>query len=123
MTEAEAVRRVIDDLSDPAAYPHPIRGLHVVQTHASCVFLTGDFVYKVKKPVNLGFLDYGTPELRRECCEREVRLNQRLCPEVYLGVVPLVEDAGRLRVGAEGEAVEWAVRMRQLPEEDMLPAR
>src|SRR5207244_2672622 len=96
------VQRLIEELTDPSAYPHPVAGLHLVQTHGSCVFLTGDFVYKVKKPVNFGFLDYSTPERRRECCEREVRLNRRLCPEVYLGVVPLGEHGGHLRVGGEG---------------------
>lgn len=114
---------LINALSTPAAYPHPVRGLHLVQTHASCVFLTGEYVYKVKKPVNFGFLDYSTPERRRKCCERELELNCRLCPEVYLDLVPIGWEAGRLRIGASGAPVEWAVRMRQLPEEDMLPAR
>lgn len=114
---------LIAALSDPAAYSHPVRNLHVVQTHASCVFLTGDYVYKVKKPVDFGFLDYSTLERRRECCDRELELNRRLCPEVYLDVLPIGWEEGRLRIGASGPAVEWAVRMRQLPEEDLLPAR
>lgn len=114
---------LIDALSTPAPYPHPVHDLHVLQTHASCVFLTGEFVYKIKKPVNFGFLDYSTPEQRRKCCERELELNCRLCPEVYLDLVPIGWEAGRLRVGVSGAPVEWAVRMRQLPEEDMLPAR
>jgi len=114
---------LITALSDPQAYPHPVARLHVVQTHASCVFLTGEYVYKIKKPVNFGFLDYSTLERRRRCCEQELALNRRLCPEVYLDLVPAVRQAGRLRVAVPGTPVEWAVRMRQLPEADMLPAR
>jgi aminoglycoside phosphotransferase family enzyme/predicted kinase len=114
---------LIAGLTDPRAYPHAVAGLHVVQTHASCVFLTGAFAYKIKKPVNFGFLDYSTLARRRNCCEQEVLLNQRLCPEVYLDVVPVVERDGGLGIGGAGEPVEWAIRMRQLPEADMLPNR
>lgn len=110
-------------LQSPRAYPHPTESVHVVQTHASCVFLTGEYVYKIKKPVRFGFLDYGTLERRQALCQQEVLLNQRLCPEVYLEVVPITWQEGHLRVGGEGAAVEWAVRMRQLREADMLPAR
>lgn len=122
---AEALQLVdlLRSLSDPDAYPHPVPHLHVVQTHASCVFLTGAYVYKIKKPVNFGFLDYSTLEKRRACCERELVLNRRLCPEVYLEVVGIGWQQGKLRVGVSDDPVEWAVRMRQLPEEDMLPVR
>lgn len=104
----------------PGAYPHEVRDLRFVQTHAAVVFLTGPYAYKVKKPVDLGFLDYSTLERRHHFCEQEVVLNHRLCPEVYLGVVPVVRRGGRLFVGGEGEPVERAVRMRQLPEADLL---
>lgn len=114
---------LIDALRDPEAYPHPVRSVQVIQTHTSCVFLTGSYVYKIKKPVNFGFLDYSTAERRRHFCEQELALNQRLSPEVYLDTVPIGWQAGRLRVGAPGEVLEWAVRMRQLPEEDLMPAR
>jgi aminoglycoside phosphotransferase family enzyme/predicted kinase len=114
---------LIEALSAPAAYPHPVRGLRVIQTHISCVFLTGERVYKVKKPVDFGFLDYSTLERRRAFCEREVELNRRLCPDVYLDTVPLVRTGEGIRIGGEGEAVEWAVRMVQLPEEELLSAR
>ena len=114
---------LMDALSDPRAYLHPVVGLHMLQTHASCVFLTGEYAYKIKKPVNFGFLDYGTLERRRRCCERELQLNRRLCPEVYLDLVPIGWLGGRLCIRAPGPPVEWAVRMRQLPEEDMLPVR
>ncbi|MFN3653164.1 MAG: AAA family ATPase [Armatimonadota bacterium] len=117
------VERLLRELSRPDAYPHRVEAVRVAQTHASCVFLTGEFVYKVKKPVDFGFLDYSTPAARRDCCERELRLNWRLSPEVYLDLAPIVEREGRLRVAAEGEPVEWAVRMRQLPETDLLSRR
>lgn len=106
------------NLLNPAAYPHSATRVDLVQTHISYVFLTDGDVYKVKKPVNLGFLDFTTLEARRIDCEREVRLNRRLCPRAYLGVVPLVEGAGGLVAGGpgdEGRALEWAVHMRRLP--------
>lgn len=114
---------LLQGLTRGSAYPHSVRGLHVLQTHASCVFLTGDWVYKIKKPVDFGFLDYRSLETRHRCCRQEVDLNRRLCPEVYLDVVPVVRTPEGLRVMAPGEPVEWAVRMRQLPEADMLSQR
>jgi aminoglycoside phosphotransferase family enzyme/predicted kinase len=101
-------------LLDPKSYPHHPRHVRAVQTHASHVFFAGPFVYKVKKPVDFGFLDYSTLELRREFCEREVALNRRLCPDVYLGVVPISIRHGRLAFGEEGVIVEYAVKMRKL---------
>ena len=92
---------LIEALADPAAYPARWRG-GSPPTHISAVFLAGPFVYKVKKPVELGFLDFSTLEKRRHFCEEEVRLNRRLAPEVYLGVVPVTRDARVVRV--EGEA-------------------
>ncbi|QDU21689.1 bifunctional aminoglycoside phosphotransferase/ATP-binding protein [Urbifossiella limnaea] len=103
-------------LADPAAYPEPPDCVEVRQTHISAVFLAGEFVYKVKKPVNFGFLDFSTPDRRRHFCEEEVRLNRRLAPHVYLGVVPVTAAGGRLRVEGDGEPVEWAVKMVRLPE-------
>jgi hypothetical protein len=115
--------RLMELLQIPAAYPHPVRSLQWVQTHCSCVFLTGDYAYKVKKPVDFGFLDYHTLEQRRFWCEQELRLNRRLCPDVYLDVLPITLEDGRLTVGGSGTPIEWAVRMHQLREEDMLPQR
>jgi len=120
---------IIEGLSRPEAYPHPVGDIEVIQTHISVVFLAGEFVYKVKKPVDLGFLDFTTLALREHFCLEEVRLNRRLAPDVYLGVVGIFEEGGGLRVDldrppragrgdAPGEApLEWAVRMRRLPED------
>jgi aminoglycoside phosphotransferase family enzyme/predicted kinase len=92
----------------------------VIQTHISCVFLAGDQVFKVKKAVRFPFLDFSTLERRRHFCEEEVRLNRRLAPGVYLGVVPIVRAGARYRVGGAGEPIEYAVHMRRLPGERVL---
>jgi len=93
------------------AYGEPI------ETHTSWVFLDGERVWKIKKPVNFGFLDHTTAEKRRVSCEAEVRLNARLAPRVYRGVVPVTRDAtGRHAVGGDGEIVDWAVEMVRLDE-------
>ena len=113
---------LIAALSDPAAYPGsaPVDAVEVHQTHISVVFLAGRHAYKIKKPVVLEFLDYGTLERRRRFCEQEVRLNRRLAPSVYLGVVAVTRDAKGLRMEGHGEVVEWAVKMTRLPEEATL---
>src|SRR5574341_696619 len=76
-------------LLDPACYPHPVAGVRALETHISWVLLTGDFAYKIKKPVYLGFLDFSTLGLRRHFCEEELRLNRRLAPELYLDLVEI----------------------------------
>ena len=90
------------------------------QTQMSLLFFAGDFVYKVKKPVNLGYLDYTSLADRRRFCEREVELNRRLCPDTYLGVVPIARGPKGILVEGPGEVVEYAVKMRRLPQERML---
>ena len=115
--------QLIEALSDPAAYPYPVETVEVRQTHISAVFLAGPFVYKVKKPVNPGFLDFSTLEKRRHFCEEEVRLNRRLAPQVYRGVVSVVQTAKGVRVEGEGEAIEWAVKMQRLPDVATLQER
>jgi len=114
---------LITDLSDPGRYPFAVTSVEVVQTHISVVFLAGDFVYKIKKPVRLSFLDFSTLDLRRHFCDEEVRLNRRLAPDVYLGVVPVTDDGSGVRFEGRGETVEWAVKMRRLPEAATLEQR
>lgn len=110
-------------LSDPAAYDPPPASVRVIQTHGSFVFLTGRWAFKMKRAVKYAFLDFSTLEKRREALERELRLNRRLAPEVYLDVLPVVERDGRLAVGRAGEeAVEYLLRMAELPEDRFLPA-
>ena len=112
--------RLVEHLSNPAFYPEPTSSVEVIQTHISYIFLTDTYAYKVKKPVDFGFLDYTTLARRRQMCEREVALNSRLCPDIYLGVVELRENGGSLSIGGPGETVEVAVRMARLPRERML---
>jgi len=107
-------------LLNPSSYPHRPRAVQLVQTHASLVFVAPPFVFKVKKPVNLGFLDFSTLAKRRHFCEREVALNRRLCPRVYLGVVPITRRDGHFAFGGDGEVVEYAVQMRRLAERGFL---
>lgn len=112
---------LIRALLQPEAYPHPTGRISLIQTHISYVFLSDEFVYKIKKPVNFGFLDYSTLIKRRFYCHREVELNSLLCDETYLGVVTIRKVGRRFEVdGERGEIVEYAVKMRRLPEERML---
>jgi aminoglycoside phosphotransferase family enzyme len=106
------------------AYPGlPHADVTVVQTHISVLFFAGDRVYKVKKPIKLDFLDYSTLEQRRHFCEEEVRLNRRLAPGVYLGVVAIVRDPeGMIRVKGAGETIDHAVEMVRLPADRMMSA-
>lgn len=111
---------MVQALLDPKAYPHTSPGVEMMQTQMSFVFLTGDYVYKVKKPVNLGYLDYTTLEKRHFYCQREVELNRRLCPDAYLGVVPITRNKGDILIEGQGEVIEYAVKMRHLPREAMM---
>ncbi|MBN2123837.1 MAG: phosphotransferase [Deltaproteobacteria bacterium] len=112
---------IIEDLKNPQALPDPTSSVSVVQTHISIVLIGDAFVYKVKKPVNFGFLDFSTLDKRRYYCDQEVRLNQRLSEGVYLEVLPVLYDGRTHRVGGDrGEAVEYAVRMRRIPEERLM---
>jgi uncharacterized protein len=109
------ITRLIEALALPGAYPHSVENVEVRQTHISAVFLAGEFVYKIKKSVSLGFLDFSTLEKRRHFCEEEVRLNRRLAPHAYLGVIPVAQTPKGIAFEAEGEVVEWAVKMQRLP--------
>lgn len=101
-------------------YPESPEAVHLVETHISLVFLTGSHVYKVKKPVNFGFLDFTTLEKRHYCCEQEVKLNRRLAPNLYLGVVPITEENNKIFIEGKGRTVEYAVKMKQIPEDFLL---
>lgn len=118
---APSPHAVVAALADPAFYPHRPEAVEHVQTHISHVFLAGPWVYKLKKPVRFPFLDFSTLERRRHFCEEEVRLNRRLCPDLYRGVLPITRAAGgRLALDGEGEPVDHVVWMRRLPAERIL---
>ncbi len=110
----------VQALLSPKAYPQPVDEVELRQTHISYVLLAGDVVYKLKKPLDLGFLDYTTLERRQHFCQEEVRLNRRLCDETYLDAVPVVRVDGQVRVEAQGDIIDYAVKMRRLPEERMM---
>jgi len=111
---------VVQALLDPKIYPDKPQKVELGQTQMSFVFIAGDYVYKIKKPVNLGYLDYTTLEKRRFYCQRELELNQRLCPDVYLNVIPITRDGNTIILEGESEAIEYAVKMRRLPQEAMM---
>jgi aminoglycoside phosphotransferase family enzyme/predicted kinase len=108
---------VLSVLKDPEFYPHPVTAIKVEETHISTVFLTGDYVYKIKKPVDFGFLDYTTLEKRHRYCKQEVLLNNRLSENVYLDVVSITEEPTGYTLNGSGVPVEYAVKMRQLPKD------
>jgi aminoglycoside phosphotransferase family enzyme/predicted kinase len=102
-------------LESPASYPHRPTEVCVIQTHISWVFIASPFVFKVKKPVNLGFLDFSTLEKRHYFCQREIELNRRLCPEIYLDALPVYETDSGFSFKPPGKIVDYAVKMKELP--------
>jgi aminoglycoside phosphotransferase family enzyme/predicted kinase len=107
----------------PEAYEAAAGPVRMIQTHTSWVFLTGTHAYKVKKPVYFGFLDYRTLEARKVFCEDELRLNQRLSPDLYCGVITINERNGRIRVGGPGEVVDYCLKMKELPQAAIMTER
>jgi aminoglycoside phosphotransferase family enzyme len=112
-------KQIVEALTKPEAYDEEPGRIELVQTHISFVFLTRNFVYKVKKAVDLGFLDFTTLEKRRFFCEKELELNRRLCSDMYLEVVP-INRSDVIKIKGEGETVEYAVKMKKMPQERMM---
>lgn len=108
--------KILAALARPDFYPHAVKALKLHQTHISIVALTGSYAYKIKKPVNLEFLDFTSLAKRKYYCRREVILNRRASAGVYLGVVPITFDGDRYHLAGAGKPVEYAVKMRQLPD-------
>ncbi len=107
-------------LLKPEIYPDHPQEIRWTETHISLLFFTGQYVYKFKKPVDFGFLDFTTLEKRKFFCEEEVRLNRRLSPGLYLGVVKVTEDQGKVSFNGSGEVVEYAVKMREIPLDSLM---
>ncbi|MGA7823389.1 MAG: hypothetical protein WCA14_04295, partial [Steroidobacteraceae bacterium] len=97
----------------PEAYPHPVASVELIETHVSWVLLTGEFAYKIKRPVHYAFIDLRSPEHRAFLCREEVRLNRRFAPDLYLDVQPISLHEGVANLTRRGQIVEQAVRMRQ----------
>jgi uncharacterized protein len=112
---------MVKALSRPEAYPDHPAEVSMQQTHISWLFYTRDFVYKVKKPVNFGFLDFTSLEARRRFCEEEARLNRRLAPDVYLDIRDITAADGAIRLGGPGNVIDYALQMRRMPEDRMFP--
>jgi len=113
---------LIRGLLRPEAYDHPTDALELLETHISWVILTGPYAYKLKKPVNFGFVDFTTLEQRRFCCEEELRLNRRLAEDLYLSVKPVFGPRDQASFVGHGQPIEFAVQMRQFPQTALLPA-
>ena len=123
MNGADPQEELLAFLSRPESFPGKPANVEIRQTHISIVVIASPNVYKIKKPLDLGFLDFSTLEKRRHFCVEEVRLNRRLTQDVYLGIVPIARRDGLLHFGAEGEIVEYAVRMRELSRAGFLHER
>ena len=117
---AEEQPELIRGLLSPDAYDHPVSEIQLIETHISWVILTGNFAYKIKKPVNLGFLDFSTLEKRRFCCNEELRLNSRLAAPIYLEVLPVTGTAAQPALNGQGDAIEYVIKMIQFPQQAQL---
>jgi aminoglycoside phosphotransferase family enzyme len=110
----------LQNLLQPRAYPHPVRAVQLVETHISWILLTGEFAYKIKRPVHYPFVDLRSAERREFLCHEEVRLNRRFADELYLGVSQITATEGEARMDGSGLVIEHAVKMRQFRREDEL---
>jgi aminoglycoside phosphotransferase family enzyme len=114
-------QKIVTAFMEPGTYDEEVAGdIRLIQTHISWVFLTGKYVYKVKKPANFGFLDFSTLAKRKKYCELELELNKRLCPDIYLDVLPVNENKGELKINGAGETVEYVLKMKQLPQDRLM---
>jgi aminoglycoside phosphotransferase family enzyme/predicted kinase len=120
MDELTAHRARVAALADPAVYDHPVDQVVVHETHISSVVLAGDYAYKLKKPLDLGFLDFRELAARRYYCQEELRVNARLAPAIYRAVVALTEGPEGLRIDGEGEVVDYAVCMERFDQSELL---
>lgn len=111
---------LIAALQNPALYPHPVDEFQVIETHISWVLLTGPYAYKIKKPVNFGFLDFTELADRQHFCEEELRLNQRLTDNLYLEVLPISGSAAAPQLNGDGPVIDYALKMRQFPQAQLL---
>ena len=114
------IRTILKSLLKPDAYPEAVTSVELVQTHVSYIFLTDRYAYKIKKPVDFGFLNFSTIDRRRFYCNEEVRLNRRLCPDMYEGVVELRETPSGAAFHGCGAVIDYAVKMKRLPADRML---
>lgn len=120
MSSSAITSHILDCLQTPSAYPVETRTVELIQTHISWLFLTDSHVFKIKKPVNFGFLDFSTLDLRHFYCLEELRLNRRLCPDIYERVIALRETGEGAAFAGDGKVIDYAVMMKRLPADRML---
>ena len=112
--------KILNIIKKPGLYGNSIKNVSVIQTHISYVVLTGKYAYKFKKPVNFGFLDFTTLDKRKHFCEEELRLNKRLCPEIYLDVVPITQSNNHIEIAGDGKVIDYAVKMKEFPQKSIM---
>ena len=110
----------IKNMLKPEVYDHPVNDIQLIETHISWVILTGSYAYKIKKPVDFGFLDFSTLEKRLDCCRQELRLNRRLAPAIYIDVVAITGTFDKPVISGDGAPLEYAVKMTQFPQSAQL---
>lgn len=113
MADLPDQQQLIAALLDPRCYPHPAKRIRLIETHISWVLLAGRYAYKIKKAVDLGFLDFSSLAARKHYCEEELRLNRRLAPELYLDVIAISGTPDEPQLSRSGHTFEYAVRMRR----------
>ena len=113
---------LLQRLKNASVYNHRTDKFSIMETHISWVLLTGGFAYKIKKSVNLEFVDYTTLEKRKHFCEEELRLNKEFVPELYLEVVAITENKDKIEINGDGEIIEYAVKMKEFPQEFLFDA-
>ncbi|MHB1372144.1 MAG: hypothetical protein ACYCW7_18370, partial [Pseudomonadaceae bacterium] len=111
---------LIAALQNPALYPHPVDDLRVIETHISWIIITGQYAYKIKKPVDFGFLDFTALAARKHFCEEELRLNQRMAAGLYLEVLPITGSEQAPQLDGAGAPIEYALKMREFPQSQLL---
>ena len=116
VVDEKILLKLVKSICDRPAFDHPVENIRVIETHISYVLLTGAFAYKILKPVSLGFADFSALERRRAACYEEVRLNRRLAPKLYVGVVSIGGSIDAPVINEPGDAIEYAVKMRQFPD-------
>ena len=118
--DIEITRKLVETLGELDQFGHESPAVQILETHISYVLLTGSFAYKIKKPVDLGFVDFSSLDKRRFYCEEEVRLNKRMAPDLYLGVTPITGTIDLPKLDGTGEVIEYAVKMRQFEQDHQL---
>jgi len=114
------VKKIVDALSKKEAYDGEVDKFTLIHTAISYIFLTGKYAYKLNKPINISFLDLTTLEKRKEMLEKELKLNRVLCPNLYKNVLPITENNGEIKIGGDGEIIEYVLKMEEFPQSGIL---